>query len=1015
MSSVERLFGERGESHPTRRSLVLEQLEPRILLSGPDPALEVFGTSPAVFVENQGQWDEAVRYAHQGSGANVLHTDAGPVFELFQHSEGEDGEQTTLATSFSVTFDGAGTVTPTGQDQSSGHFNYFLGDPSAWVSEVPGYETVAYEGLYEGIDLLTWGQRDSLKYEFHVAPGVDSDLVRITYNDVQGLWLDGDGVLHVETELGELTDDAPYIYQDIGGERVEVAGAFELVDSDTVRFAITGDYDPTLQLVIDPDLDWSTYLGGSSYDYGRGIAVDAGGDVYVTGYTSSSGWVSGGFDESHNGVLDAFVAKLTGEGAHAWSTYLGGSGSDYGYGIAVDDDGDVYVTGYTGSSGWVSGGFDESYNGNGDAFVAKLTGEGAHAWSTYLGGSGGDSGYGIAAGGDGGVYVTGYTSSSGWVSGGFDESHNGYYDAFVAKLTGEGAHAWSTYLGGSDDDLGRGIAVDDDGDVYVTGYTLSSGWVSGGFDESHNGGWDAFVAKLTDEGAHAWSTYMGGSDDDLGLGIAAGGDGGVYVTGYTSSSGWVSGGFDESHNGVLDAFVAKIDTNSPPEITLGEPAPGTLLSLGEIHTITWTDSDPDDDAQITLYWDKDTNPANNAPGEDGVNWGTIATGISEDDPADSYDWTVDARPNGHSYLYAVIDDGAAREEEDYTTNTLDIAVARWSSNPLVSVYDMAGEVDIDSSDISVKFGKGGSVSSIKLGGTQAMGGLGIVIEGSSTVGSIKDGRKGAKGDVAFIATDASIKSISLKSGTTGADLNGRTLGDLTFDADIDGDGKTDDETAIYSEKHIGKLGYSCEDGAIGTIWIGGSDPKKGLSLGSLSNKSGGYQGDLVTGGGVGKVSLRGNFEGSMNLGGSLLPAVQALSSLSIKGGGLGGTVQVNGGIGKVSVSDGSVTADIDVGGGIKGLSVKGGNFAGSLLVGAELGKFDVKGGKGGGGRMLADSFVQVGGPLKKGSIAGYENDNAGDEFGISAGSVSKLRLGALKLGQQDLPYVDGDFAVRPLP
>ncbi len=535
---------------------------------------------------------------------------------------------------------------------------------------------------------------------------------------------------------------------------------------------------------------------------------------------------------------------------------------------------------------------------------------------------------------------------------------------------------------------------------------MSSGWVSGGFDESHNGAGDAFVAKLTAEGAHAWSTYLGGSDFDEGSGIALDGDGGVYVTGETYSSGWVSGGFDETHNGGYDGFVVKIAApNAPPQITLGEPASGTLLSLGEIHTITWTDADPDDDADIALYWDKDTNPANNAPGEEGVNWGTITTGISEDDETDSFDWTVDAPPNGHSYLYAVIYDGVATDD-DYTTNTLDIAVARWSSNPLVSVYDMAGEVDIDSSDISVKFGKGGSVSSIKLGGTQAMGGLGIVIEGSSTVGSIKDSRKGAKGDVAFIATDASIKSISLKSGTTGADLNGLTLGGLTFNADIDGDGETDDETAIYSEKHIGKVRFG--GNPVGDIVILGSDPKKGLALGSLSNKAGGFNGDLVTGGGVGKVSLRGSFGSGMSIGGSL-------SSLSIKGGGLGGTVQVNGGIGKVSVSGGTVTADIDVAGGLSRLSVKGGNFAGMLLVGADLGKFDVKAGKTGGGRMLADSSVYVGGMLKKGSIGGYADAQGGEEFGFEIGSVGKLQLGAVKLGEEDLPYVDADFAVRLLP
>ena len=425
---------------------------------------------------------------------------------------------------------------------------------------MPGYEKVTYENLYDGIDLQTWGQRSHLKYEFHVAPGADYRQIQVQYEGIGGLSVDANGVLHVSLGdgWGDVVDDAPQVYQVIDGQQVAVVGQFVLLDDHTYTFQITGSFDPGKELVIDPNLAWSTYLGGSDSDSGLNIATDAAGNVLVTGYTMSSGWASGGFDTTHNGVQDAFVAKLSATGAHLWSTYMGGSSSDWGRGIATDATGNVLVMGDTYSSGWVSGGFDTSFNGIRDAFVVKLSATGAHLWSTYLGGSDSDSsGNGIAIDTAGNILVTGWTWSSGWVSGGFDTSFNGVDDAFVVKLSATGAHLWSTYLGGSDGDEGLGIATDAAGNVLVAGHTFSSGWVSGGFDTSFNGVDDAFVVKLSATGAHLWSTYLGGSDYDRGEDIAADAAGNVLVTGYTMSSGWVSGGFDTSLNGSSDAFVVK--------------------------------------------------------------------------------------------------------------------------------------------------------------------------------------------------------------------------------------------------------------------------------------------------------------------------------------------------------------------------------------------------------------------------------------------------------------------------
>ena len=561
---------------------ILEVLEPRLLLSGTtgEQAIELFHTSAAVFIENQGQWaDESVRFLHKGQGANIAHTNNGPVFELFREIAGDEAAEALRdlrpdmlhaesadmeSIHFSAAFDGANTVTPVGLGQAETRFNFFVGDQTQWRQDVPSYEIVAYEGLYDGIDLHTWGRRGHLKYEFHVDPGADFSQISVSYSGIDSLEIDADGAMYVHLGggWGEIVDDTPYIYQIIDGKQVEVAGEYRLVDRDTYTFEITDSYNPTCRLIIDPALDWSTYMGGSNKDVGFNIAVDSLDNALVTGYTHSSGWAGGGFDTSHNGNRDAFVAKLTPSGGHVWSTYMGGSNQDLGIGIAVDSLGNALVTGSTYSSGWVGGGFDTSHNGNVDAFVAKLTSSGGHIWSTYMGGNDRDRSFGIAVDSLGNALVMGYTyssGSSGWASGGFDTLHDGEYDAFVAKLTSSGGHVWSTYMGGSSTEACLGIAVDSLGNALVTGYTHSSGWAGGGFDTSHNGNRDAFVAKLTPSGGHVWSTYMGGSDDDFCRGIAVDSLDNALVTGYTSSSGWTGGGFDTSHNGAEDAFVAKIN------------------------------------------------------------------------------------------------------------------------------------------------------------------------------------------------------------------------------------------------------------------------------------------------------------------------------------------------------------------------------------------------------------------------------------------------------------------------
>ncbi len=593
---------------PTRR-LRLEALEDRRLLSAApgNEAIELFSISPALFVENQGQWaDESVRFVHQGDGANVAMTDTGPVFQLFRSEPKQEaearrefqqlaaieearwlgssaaspqgpslepapdspGDSLRSATShpddlslpedletevleFSAGFVGANTVTPIGLDQAETTFNYFIGDESNWASDVASYETVAYENLYDGIDLHTWGQRNSLKYEFHVAPGADFGQIQIHYEGIEGLEVDSDGALHVDLGAGwdELIDDVPYIYQVIDDQQIEVAGRFAVLDDFSYTFELTGPYDASLPLVIDPDLSWSTYLGGSDWDRGYGIAVDAAGNALVTGGTVSSGWVFDGFDTIYNGNQDAFVAKISATGGHLWSTYLGGSEEDRGWDIAVDAAGNALVTGKTSSLDFA--GANNSHQGIQDGFVAKVTAGGSLAWATYLGGSGTDFGSGIVVDAAGNALVTGFTTSSNF-EGANNTRHQGQ-DAFVAKVTPGGFLAWATYLGG---ESGASIAVDSAGNALVTGWTSSSGFEEA--NNTHHGFYlDAFVAKVTPGGSLTWATYLGGSGTEYGLGIAVDAAGNALVTGITTSS-----NFDGANNthpgGYENPFVAKV-------------------------------------------------------------------------------------------------------------------------------------------------------------------------------------------------------------------------------------------------------------------------------------------------------------------------------------------------------------------------------------------------------------------------------------------------------------------------
>ncbi len=937
---------------PDPITLELEPLEPRVLLDGApqQAALQLFDALGAVFVENQGQWaDAAVRYGYSADGVSVAMTDAGPVFGVSQSDETE-------ATVFSASFVGANTVTPAGAVTSDTVFNYFVGDQSTWRPGVRGYQAVVYAGLYGGVDLQVSGQRGGLKYQFDVAPGADYRQILVSYSGIEGLSLAADGSLHVLTAAGDLVEGAPYIYQVVDGQEVGVDGRFVLIDATTYAFELTGPYDPSRELVIDPGYDWARYIGGSDFDYSAGIAVDSSGNALVAGYTLSTN-----FDNANNsahGAIDTFVAKIspTDYSSLLWVTYLGGGADDQASGIAVDSSGNALVTGRTMSSDFA--GHNNTYKGGGgDAFLAKVSSVGSLQWATYLGGSGADWGRGVGVDSSGYALLTGHTSSGNFA--GANNSFKGLSDGFVAKVSSSGSQQWATYIGGSSNDWALAIAVDPSGNALVTGEVDSNNFV--GTNNSYDIGMDAIVAKVSSSGSLQWATYLGGNGDDEGYGIAVDPSGNAFVTGYTTSTDL--SGTNGGSQGIPDAFVAEVSSGGWLQWATYLGGSGSewgngiaLDASGNSVVVGSTDSTDFAGGTNGASGGTDAFVARVSP--NGKFRAAFCLGQSDDDGG--YGIALDA--SGDAYV-------VGNSAVNYAVRKTDVFVAhvpmlpevwRWTSGATtVIAYDAGLTGEIDPNDIQVKFGKGGSVSSIKIGGTGSMTELGIAISAATSVGSIKDGRKGAPGDLAFIASDAPIKAISLKSGMAGYNINDLTLGSYVLPGDVDGDGITTDSSAIYCVGAIGKLSFTGD--VAGDIYIGGKDPKKGLAFGSLQSKTGGLNGDLLAMGAGGKLSLGGNF-----------------------------------------------VSDAYIHGPLAGLQISNGSFAGQLHVMGGLGKLAVT------GWFCSGSNIEVEGLLKSAKILACETDGGGDQFGIWANSFGKLGIGAWTLGPADMPFNQDDMWVAKM-
>jgi CSLREA domain-containing protein len=578
--------------------------------------VDLYGALPLSFEANAGQTDEVVRFLSRGPGYTLFLTPDEAVLALAQPAQarGEGQEASGESSVLRLTLEGANLDAPmSGVDALEGRVNYLIGnDPSQWRTDVPIYQKVHYDEVYEGIDLVFYGNLGQLEYDWVVKPGADPSQIALRIAGAESMAIDAEGDLQLAVAGGLLEMLKPVAYQLLAGERVFVEASYHLSTQDpspqpfpqggeemvrddaslitdhASRLTLSlGAYDPAQPLIIDPVLSYATYLGGTSTEEDGDIALDKTGAVYLVGQTRSADFphpnaftspAPGG--GSLRGTQDAFVAKFGQNGLLVYASYLGGSGIDDAIGVIVDPIGNAIVAGETDSADFpvaASPGttiLQSTKSSGADAFVTKLNQNGsALIFSTYLGGTGDDLGGRVAVNAVNQVYVLGSTTSDdfpGTSGSPIQSTRAGGQDAFVTKLERDGAAIlYSTYLGGPglDVDTGGGIALDAAGNAYVTGDTASTTFTgtAGSLIQPNFGGGatDAFVTKINHAGtAIVYSTFLGGSGDDVSTGIAVDLAGNAYVTGSTTSTGFPgtsTSAIQNTLNGTSDAFVTKIN------------------------------------------------------------------------------------------------------------------------------------------------------------------------------------------------------------------------------------------------------------------------------------------------------------------------------------------------------------------------------------------------------------------------------------------------------------------------
>jgi hypothetical protein len=579
------------------------------LFSAPTTAVadRNYGKAPVAFEPNLGQSDSQVKFLARGDGYTLFLTPAETVFLLkAARAEARPGQVNSEAgAALRVRFLHANEAAPMqATKELIGKVNYLRGkDPNGWHTDIPTFAEVAQRGVYPGIDVIYYGNQRQLEYDFVVAPGANPRAIALSFTGAENVKVDAKGDLVISSAAGDVLIRRPLAYQQgQNGEREIVAANYTLRGAHNVSIKV-GTYDKRRRLVIDPILEYSTYVGGSNIDGANAIAVAPDKTAFFAGGTFSTDFPTAHpLQPNHGGPddlsRDAFVAKISADGSTLlYSTYLGGSLDEVANGIAVDTFGQAYVVGTTHSSDFpvTPNAFNPSCGGDdacgatwnpeskivSNAFVTKLNTQGSGLlYSSYLGYYENVIGQAIAVDANQVVYVSGQVGpnitptvpivppnvppppfiSAALAANAVQGTIGGEDDAYLAKISATGSSIlYLTYIGGGNEDFAFGLTIDGNANAYVAGLTYSPNFptTSNAFQTAYGGAGDAFVTKVnTNGGPFVYSTLVGGSGLDQGNGIAVDVNGNAYVAGETSSPGLSS---LRAYGGQGDGFVAKFN------------------------------------------------------------------------------------------------------------------------------------------------------------------------------------------------------------------------------------------------------------------------------------------------------------------------------------------------------------------------------------------------------------------------------------------------------------------------
>ena len=572
--------------------------ESSAFMTAPTPVQLVLSNLPVIFEANQGQAGPEVKFLARGIGYGLFLSPAEAVLNVRR------GAEQSLVRMKLANANSAPAVT--GAEPLPGKTNYLIGnDPARWHQNVPQFTRVRYNRVYPGIDLVYYGKQGRLEYDFEVAPAADPSQVAFRFDGADNLTLSPGGDLLLSKDGSSLGFQAPRLYQTIGSEQHPVEGRFVIRNHNEVGFEV-GAYDSRRTLVIDPVLVFSTYLGGNNAESSPRIAVDSSSNMYIAvSSTSTDHNATTTYQADPKGAGDILITKIDSGGIQAFQTYLGGAGLDTVAGIAVDSGFNIVVAGTTSSSDFPTlNGFQSGPTSAGTqhAFVTSLNPSGtALVYSTYLRGTGTDIAQGLAVDVKNKAYVIGTTTSTDLPTtvGAFQTASLSPNQFFVAKIdpltSGTASVPYLTYFGGGNPNngvvQGGGIAVDSNSNVYITGGTnfVNTGTnaatdfpILNGFENCLNSPskpatctigstqTDAFVAKLNPAAAVGdqlqYSTYLGGTGNDVGNGIALDSSANAYITGNTNSADVIAAGtgpFQAANATGGDAFLAKLSSFTP--------------------------------------------------------------------------------------------------------------------------------------------------------------------------------------------------------------------------------------------------------------------------------------------------------------------------------------------------------------------------------------------------------------------------------------------------------------------